>query len=83
MGTLRLLADTTGCTTSRIVEVVGHKGPHPQRYHERVQERLLEALGSCRKVADCRKALTVELRRLAKDAVTQGTEIHRLLTQGK
>ncbi|NTX35214.1 AHH domain-containing protein [Myxococcus sp. CA033] len=66
-----------------VVEVVGHKGPHPQRYHERVQERLLEALGSCRKVADCREALTVELRRLAKEAVTKGTEIHRLLTQGK
>ncbi|WP_338873245.1 AHH domain-containing protein [Myxococcus stipitatus] len=66
-----------------IVEVVGHKGPHPQRYHERVQERLFEALGSCRTVADCRKALTIELRRIAKDAVTQGTEIHRLLTQGK
>ncbi|MCY1001858.1 AHH domain-containing protein [Myxococcus sp. MISCRS1] len=66
-----------------IVEVVGHKGPHPQRYHERVQERLLEALGSCRKVADCRQALTIELRRLARDASTPGTEIHRLLTQRK
>ncbi|WXH31610.1 hypothetical protein WA016_05586 [Myxococcus stipitatus] len=65
-----------------IVELVGHKGPHPQRYHELVYERLRQALGSCRKVADCRMALTSELRILAKEAQTKGTLLHQLLTRG-
>ncbi|WP_163867617.1 AHH domain-containing protein [Myxococcus eversor] len=64
-----------------LVEVVGHKGPHPQQYHEYVYERLRSALGQCRKVEDCRKALTEELRKLAREAQTQGTKIHRLLTR--
>ncbi|WP_342375499.1 AHH domain-containing protein [Myxococcus stipitatus] len=64
-----------------IVEVVGHKGPHPEAYHSFVLSRLRRALGSCRKVADCRNALSVELRNLANEARTRGTEVHRLLTQ--
>ncbi|WP_342378661.1 AHH domain-containing protein [Myxococcus stipitatus] len=66
-----------------IVEVVGHKGPHPQQYHRRVLDRLEEALGACRKVVDCREALARELRSLAKEAQTPGSKLHELLTQGK
>ncbi|QSQ12298.1 AHH domain-containing protein [Myxococcus landrumensis] len=66
-----------------IVNVVGHKGPHPQRYHEFVLRRLQLALATCRKVADCRMALTSELRLLGKEAQTSGSTLHRLLTQGK
>ncbi|WP_368668586.1 AHH domain-containing protein [Myxococcus sp. AB025B] len=64
-----------------IIEVVGHKGPHPQPYHEFVLARLTQGLGSCTKVAECRKALTQELRALAREAATRGTEINRLLTR--
>ncbi|GEN07791.1 hypothetical protein MFU01_28280 [Myxococcus fulvus] len=64
-----------------IVEVAGHKGPHPQQYHEYVHERLGQALGKCRKVEDCRKALKSVLRSLAREAQTSGTRIHRLLTR--
>ncbi|AKF79200.1 hypothetical protein MFUL124B02_01815 [Myxococcus fulvus 124B02] len=67
--------------SENIVEVLGHKGPHPQRYHEHVEERLSLALGRCRKVEDCRKALTSALRSLAREAQTPGTRIHGLLTQ--
>ncbi|NVJ26970.1 AHH domain-containing protein [Myxococcus sp. AM011] len=66
-----------------IVEVVGHKGPHPQEYHDIVFLRLQDALGSCRTVVACRKALTSELRRLATEAQTPGTILHRLVTQGR
>ncbi|WP_164011272.1 AHH domain-containing protein [Pyxidicoccus trucidator] len=66
-----------------IVDVPGHKGPHPQEYHEAVFQRLNEATEGCRKVDACRKALTNELRKLAKEATTRGTDINRLLTQGK
>ncbi|MCE9670608.1 AHH domain-containing protein [Myxococcus stipitatus] len=65
-----------------IVEVVGHGGPHPLKYHRYVLDRLENALGACRRVADCRKALTIELRNLAKEAQTPGTMLHRLVTQG-
>ncbi|TQF09688.1 hypothetical protein FJV41_43310 [Myxococcus llanfairpwllgwyngyllgogerychwyrndrobwllllantysiliogogogochensis] len=64
-----------------VVEVVGHKGPHPQRYHEYVYRRLRSALGECRKVEECRKALTSELRKLASEAQTPGTKIHGFLTR--
>ncbi|WP_141328409.1 AHH domain-containing protein [Myxococcus sp. AB025B] len=67
--------------SENIVEVLGHKGPHPQQYHAHVEERLSLALGRCRKLEDCRKALTDALRILAREAQTPGTKIHRLLTQ--
>ncbi|QDE72174.1 hypothetical protein BHS09_37285 [Myxococcus xanthus] len=66
-----------------IIQVQGHKGPHPQEYHELVFERLQAATAGCRQVAACRHALTTELQRLAREAVTRGTEINRLLTWGK
>ncbi|GHH01059.1 AHH domain-containing protein [Comamonas sp. JC664] len=66
-----------------IVQLKGHRGPHPQAYHELVFERLQGATAGCRHVAACRKALTRELDQLAKEAVTRGTEINRLLTQGR
>ncbi|TQF17189.1 hypothetical protein FJV41_04465 [Myxococcus llanfairpwllgwyngyllgogerychwyrndrobwllllantysiliogogogochensis] len=68
--------------SENIVEVAGHKGPHSQGYHEYVHERLRQALGECRKVEVCRESLTLELRKLAKEVLTKGTEIHTLLTQG-
>jgi hypothetical protein len=37
------------------VPIPGHKGPHPQRYHEIVFNRLSEALRSCRSVEACRE----------------------------
>lgn len=66
-----------------IIQVRGHKGPHPQEYHELVFERLQSATVGCRQVAACRKALTTELQRLASEAATRGTEINRLLTRGR
>lgn len=66
-----------------IVEIAGHKGPHPQKYHDTVYLRLSEAMASCRTVVACRKALASELRILAREAQTPGTLLHRLVTQGK
>ncbi|WP_426731298.1 AHH domain-containing protein [Myxococcus faecalis] len=66
-----------------IIEIVGHKGPHPERYHMIIRDRLRDALGGCRKVTDCRKALTLELQKLAREASTKGTELHRLVTLGR
>ncbi len=66
-----------------IVDVKGHKGPHPEEYHKLVFTRLNDATEGCRKVEACRKALTGELEKLAREAMTAGTESHRLLTRGK
>ncbi|AFE04166.1 hypothetical protein COCOR_01602 [Corallococcus coralloides DSM 2259] len=66
-----------------IIEVPGHRGPHPRAYHERIYNRLDEATQGCRSVEACREALTQELRALANEAVTQGSILNRLLTQGR
>ncbi len=66
-----------------IVPIKGHKGPHPQRYHEIVYERLDEAMSGCRTLVECRGKLTRELRALAGEIATPGTELNRLVTQGK
>jgi len=66
-----------------IVPLQGHKGPHPQRYHEIVYERLQRALGDCRGIAECRPKLTRALDRLAQEIATPGTELNRLVTLGK
>jgi hypothetical protein len=69
--------------TENVVDVAGHKGPHPQEYHELVFRRLRDATSSCRTVEACRKNLTTELQKLAQEAATPGTKLNRLLTQGK
>ncbi len=66
-----------------IVPVEGHNGPHPQRYHELVYERLNGATETCRRVEQCRAALTKALQQLASEVVTKGTELNRLVTRGK
>ncbi|AKF84592.1 hypothetical protein MFUL124B02_01265 [Myxococcus fulvus 124B02] len=66
-----------------IVRVEGHKGPHPEAYHERVLERLTRALGRCRQVDECRQALTRSLRQLGDEVATQGTELNILVTRGR
>jgi len=59
----------------------GHGGPHPERYHQLVFNALYDATRTCRSVVDCRAALTGQLRRLAKQIATPGTELNRLVTR--
>ncbi|SEU31916.1 AHH domain-containing protein [Stigmatella erecta] len=66
-----------------ITPIQGHKGPHPQRYHDIVYERLDSALGDCRSIADCRARLLPTLEDLARDIATPGTELNRLVTLGQ
>ncbi|MFL5344284.1 MAG: AHH domain-containing protein [Hyalangium sp.] len=69
--------------TENIVPIEGHKGPHPQRYHELVYKRLREALGDCRSIAACRARLLPALDELARKIATPGTELNRLVTLGQ
>ncbi|WP_225409126.1 AHH domain-containing protein [Stigmatella hybrida] len=66
-----------------IVPIPGHKGPHPQRYHEIVYRRLREALGDCSSIAECRARFVPALDELAKLISIPGTELNRLVTLGK
>lgn len=66
-----------------VVEVQGHRGPHPQRYHERVYARLEEATKGCRTVMECREVLVTELRLLAREVSTPGSGLNKLLTRSE
>ena len=63
------------------VRVKGHKGPHPEEYHAEVHRRLDEATTGCRSMQQCRDALIKELRDLAKEIYTEGSELNRLVTR--
>src|SRR5690606_22084559 len=54
----------------------GHYGPHPERYHQIVLRERADATATCRTVAMCREALTGQLRKLAKQIATPGTELN-------
>jgi hypothetical protein len=66
-----------------IVPLQGHKGPHPQRYHQRVFNYLDEAMGQCSSIAECRARLRPALDDLARELATPGTELNRLVTLGR
>jgi hypothetical protein len=59
----------------------GHYGPHPERYHQIVLKELDDAMLTCRSVVECREALTGQLRKLAKQVATPGTELNQLVTR--
>jgi len=65
-----------------IVEAPGHKGPHPQRYHELVFAELDAATAHCRTITACRASLQSALRRLAREITTHGSELNLLVTRG-
>jgi hypothetical protein len=62
------------------VRIPGHKGPHPQAYHERIYQRLAEAVEDCTTKARCREALTRELGKLAKELKEVGSDLNKLVT---
>jgi hypothetical protein len=66
---------------ANIVRIRGHKGPHPQEYHEEVFRRLNNATLRSRTMQQCREALIRELQKLSKEIATEGSELHKLVTR--
>ncbi|HYH98160.1 AHH domain-containing protein [Hyalangium sp.] len=66
---------------ANIVRIRGHKGPHPQEYHEEVFKRLNEAVEDCSSIKQCRESLTKALRGLADEIATEGTKLNKLITR--
>ncbi|WP_309887876.1 AHH domain-containing protein [Archangium sp.] len=67
--------------SENLVYLKGHKGPHPEAYHQAVYKRLNEALGDCAPVSQCQRKLVEALRKLADQACTPGSRLHQLLTK--
>lgn len=65
---------------ANLIRIRGHAGPHPEEYHREILRRVRRATGPCRSEASCREALTRELRSIARDLMTRGSELRRLLT---
>jgi hypothetical protein len=61
--------------------VPGHKGPHPEEYHQEVFKRLGDAVKGCKTPALCREALTRELEQLAMEIREVGSKLNRLVTR--
>ncbi len=63
------------------VRINGHKGPHPQEYHEEVYRRLREAMEGCSSVSQCKQALTSTLKELAAEIAAPGSRLNKLVTR--
>jgi hypothetical protein len=61
------------------INVPGHKGPHPEAYHQLVYDRLIAATKGLRG-ANYKAALEAELAALKVEATTVGSIINKLLT---
>lgn len=67
---------------ANMVNVAGHSGPHPEEYHKEVYERLSKAMSPCRGSVMCQKVMVNELKRIAAEICTPGSQLNRLLTKG-
>ncbi|QAT85996.1 putative lipoprotein [Corallococcus coralloides] len=63
------------------VRIRGHRGPHPRQYHEEIYNRIDGATKGCREPAQCRAELVKELARIARDILTEGTKLRKLITK--
>jgi hypothetical protein len=66
-----------------IVPIKGHRGPHPEKYHRTIYERLSKALGGCSSIEVCRSKLTRVLEKLAEEIAKPGSELNQLVTKSK
>ncbi len=66
---------------ANLVYLKAHQGPHPEKYHEIIFDRLQGALGACSTREECRSLLSRELKKLASEVCTHGSVLHRLVAK--
>jgi hypothetical protein len=66
---------------TNLVRIKRHKGPHPAEYHKEVLSRIDEATSGCRNAAQCRAALVDALTEIARELMTEGTRLRKLITK--
>ena len=64
------------------VSLLGHRGPHPEEYHQAVFRHLKTATETCPNQQACAVALRTALRELAAEISDAGSLLHELLTRG-
>jgi hypothetical protein len=69
--------------SENLVYLKGHKGPHPEAYHEEVYKALSAAIRDCSPASHCRSKLVEALGELAEEVCTSGSRLHRLVTQSQ
>ncbi|HYO55120.1 AHH domain-containing protein [Archangium sp.] len=78
--------DRAGLSLNDLVNIVflkGHKGPHPEEYHDEIFRRIREALGACKIKSDCRSRLEDVLDKIAADVCTPDSRLNKLATKKK
>jgi hypothetical protein len=66
---------------ANLVYLKGHKGPHPEEYHEELYTMLQRALAGCEPVSHCKSRLVTALQHIARDVCTPGSRLHQLVTK--
>ncbi|OJH42185.1 hypothetical protein BON30_02935 [Cystobacter ferrugineus] len=66
---------------ANLVYLRGHKGPHPEAYHQEVFDRLRGALGICKTKTECRVLLTKMLDKIAGEVCMPNSKLNKLATK--
>ncbi|MBJ6764676.1 AHH domain-containing protein [Myxococcaceae bacterium JPH2] len=64
------------------VRIRGHQGPHPSEYDKAVFARLNDATARCGSTAACRVALEGELAKIARELLSEGSALRKLISKG-
>jgi hypothetical protein len=65
--------------SANLVHIQGHEGPHSEEYHRTVFERLRTVLLACTSLDECKRAFTNELKKIADELCTPGTNLNKML----
>jgi A nuclease family of the HNH/ENDO VII superfamily with conserved AHH len=65
--------------SANLIHIQGHEGPHSEEYHQMVYARLLAAFRKCKSLDECRRAFTNELKNIADELCTPGTDLNKML----
>ncbi|QRK13614.1 AHH domain-containing protein [Archangium violaceum] len=66
-----------------LVYLKGHKGPHPEAYHQALYDELRRAMSGCGTAALCKNKLVEVLAKIADEVCTPGSRLHRLITKSQ
>ncbi|WP_073562345.1 AHH domain-containing protein [Archangium sp. Cb G35] len=64
---------------ANLIHIQGHEGPHSEEYHQEIFRRLRAILIECTSLDECRRAFTNELKKIAGELCTPGTDLNKML----
>ena len=63
------------------VFVIGHKGPHPEAYHNEVYSRVRDVFAKCATAQECKTQLLKALDEIANEICKPGSNLNKLITK--